>query len=71
MSDTVAKSGLWLAREAEGLSRETVVRLLEPPVSTKTLERWEKQVTPAPRWRVRQLAKLYRTKVAELDKAAA
>jgi DNA-binding transcriptional regulator YiaG len=61
---------IWTARNAEGLSREAVVRLLDPPVSTKTLERWEKRVTPVPRHRIRQLAQIYRTKVGDLVNAA-
>lgn len=63
---------IWRARHAEGLGREKVVRLLDPPVSSKTLERWERRVTPIPNWRVRQLAHIYRVTVTTLrDEAAA
>lgn len=67
MSDT---HPIWDARKAESLSREQVVRLLEPPITTKTLERWERCITPAPKWRVRQLAQIYRVKADELEKVA-
>lgn len=70
MSDTDSKSALWQAREREGLSREKVARLLDPPVSTKTLERWEKGITPTPGHRVRELAQIYRVRVGELAAAA-
>lgn len=70
MTDTGEKSPLWRARETEGLSREAVVRQLEPPVTTKTLERWEKDITPCPRYRLRELARIYRTKLADLQEAA-
>lgn len=70
MSDTNGKSPIWMAREAEGLSREKAAQLLDPPVTSKTLERWEKGAK-VPRWRIRQLAKAYRTKIGELTKVAA
>jgi len=66
VTDTGEKSALWLAREAEGLAREKVAPLLEPPITAKTLERWEKGITPVPRWRLRQLAKVYKTKIGAL-----
>jgi hypothetical protein len=74
MSDRGEKSSLWLAREAEGLGRERVAQLLDPPITSKTLERWERgsNVNPIPRWRLRQLAQIYRTKVdVLLDEVAA
>jgi DNA-binding transcriptional regulator YiaG len=46
-------------REKVGLGRERVVRELEPPVTAKTLERWEKGSTPIPGWRDSQLRALY------------
>lgn len=67
MSDT---HPIWEARKRESLSREKVVRLLDPPVTTKTLERWERCVTPVPKWRVRQLAQVYRVKVNDLESVA-
>ena len=71
MTDTaITEHPIWNARDAEGLSREKVVRLLDPPVSAKTLERWERGITPVPQWRVRQLAGIYRVKVADLKAAA-
>lgn len=72
MTDTTTEKGvLWQARLNESLSREAVCRLLDPPVSTKTLERWERGSTPCPRWRLRQLASVYRTKVTALDQKVA
>ena len=46
-------------RKETGLSRERAVRELDPPASAKTLERWEKDVTPIPGWRRQQLLVLY------------
>jgi DNA-binding transcriptional regulator YiaG len=62
---------IWPARLAENLSREKVVRLLDPPVSAKTLERWERGITPVPKWRVRQLAAIYRIRLSDLKDVAA
>lgn len=70
MADANGKGALWLAREAEGLSREKVARLLDPPVSAKTLERWERGFTPIPHHRLRQLAQVYRLRVTDLTVAA-
>lgn len=61
----------WRVREAEGLGREYVSRLLDPPVSAKTLERWEKRVSPLPLWRARQLAQIYRVRLADLSERKA
>ena len=49
------------ARERKGFSREHVTRHLEPPISSKTLERWEDpgHSSQAPGWRLEQLAELY------------
>jgi transcriptional regulator with XRE-family HTH domain len=44
------------ARNSLGLSRERVAALCDPPISAKTLERWEKGISPLPRWRAQQLA---------------
>jgi DNA-binding transcriptional regulator YiaG len=60
-------SPLRAAREKEGLSREAVTRLLDPPVSSKTLERWEKGETPVPGHRLRELAAIYRVRVMSLN----
>ena len=49
----------WDARSDYGLSRERVAGLLDPPISTKTLERWEKGESPLPKWRAKQLAAIY------------
>lgn len=70
MADANDKGALWQAREGEGLSRERVARLLDPPVSAKTLERWERGLTPVPRHRLRQLAQIYRMRVGDLSVAA-
>lgn len=61
---------MWIAREAEGLSREKAVRRLTDPVSTKTLERWEKGVTPTPRHLLRELAAIYQVTVEAIEEAA-
>jgi transcriptional regulator with XRE-family HTH domain len=71
MTDTSAESAIWAARTAEGLSREKVVRQLDPPVSVKTLERWERGISPAPLWRIRQLAVVYGVSLSELKEVAA
>jgi transcriptional regulator with XRE-family HTH domain len=53
-------SPLRSARERKGYSREHVTRLVgESTFSSKTLERWEKGVSPVPGWRLEQLAALY------------
>ena len=49
-----------MVREEAGLTRTQVVALLDPPVSIKTLERWEKGESPSPTERWRQLAMIYR-----------
>jgi ribosome-binding protein aMBF1 (putative translation factor) len=59
MADTNGRTPIWEERERLGLSRERVAAQLEPPISAKTLERWEKRITPAPLWRLQQLARLY------------
>jgi DNA-binding transcriptional regulator YiaG len=71
MSDTASSTTLRDARDREGLSREAVTRLLDPPVSSKTLERWEKGSTPVPGWRLRQLAQVYRVRLEALNGKAA
>jgi DNA-binding transcriptional regulator YiaG len=59
---------MWRARkEFSGLSRERVAALLDPPISAKTVERWEKgSTTPPPAWRLKQLARIYDVPLAEL-----
>ena len=57
---------VWAARRLSELSRESVARLLDPPISAKTLERWERCLSPIPAARLRQLAKLYAVPVEEL-----
>lgn len=56
---TDRKSRLWRKRERTGLGRERVAAQLDPPVTSKTIERWEKGTTPIPLWRQRQLESLY------------
>jgi len=70
VSDTAAKMSLREAREATGFSREFVSRLLDPPVSAKTIERWEKGAK-VPRYRLRELALVYRVPLNQLLEAAA
>ena len=67
-SDSSRQSSLRQARDATGLSREQVCRRLDPPVSTKTLERWEDDTLPLikKRWRLVQLATIYETSPGEL-----
>lgn len=70
MSDTMIKTPLRQAREAEGRSREKVAAALDPPVSSKTIERWEKPGANVPGWRLKQLAALYGVGVKRLAHAA-
>lgn len=59
------------ARDKRGLSRERVVVQLDPPMSAKTLERWEAGGR-VPEWRLDQLAEIYGVRSsALLDKKAA
>ena len=63
------KSPLRLAREQAELSREGVTRRpeLQPPISAKTLERWEPAAAfVSSRWRLRQLARIYGVPMSEL-----
>lgn len=71
MSDTTTKTPLRLARERTGYSRETVVRQLDPPITTKTLERMEKGAAPLRGFRLKQLAAIYGVPVEELKTKAA
>lgn len=70
MTDTGVKSALWQAREGLGYSREMVTRQpeLDPPITAKTLERWEKDPTPLirKRWRLAQLAAVYKLRPTDL-----
>jgi Helix-turn-helix domain len=61
-------SRLRLARERVELSREAVTRRpeLNPPISTKTLERWEIPGARVKRWRLKQLARIYGVTIADL-----
>lgn len=54
------------ARDHKGYSRENVAPRLDPPVVAKTIERWERGETPAPLWRLEQLAVIYGVSVREL-----
>jgi transcriptional regulator with XRE-family HTH domain len=70
MSDvTPAVTRLRQAREEIGLSREAVTRRpeLDPPISMKTLERWEAPGVTIKRWRLKQLARIYGVPTAELQ----
>lgn len=59
------------ARDHLGYSRERVAAQLDPPISSKTLERWEKPSAKVPLWRLKQLARLYRVGVARLQETDA
>jgi transcriptional regulator with XRE-family HTH domain len=65
------KSRLRLTREEAGLTREQVARLLDPPISTRTLIRWEDGSTPIPYHRMRQLALIYRVNRRDLVESVA
>jgi transcriptional regulator with XRE-family HTH domain len=70
MSDTTGHSSpLRAAREQAELSREAVTRRseLDPPVSAKTLERWEIPGARVKQFRLQQLARIYGVTVAELQ----
>jgi DNA-binding transcriptional regulator YiaG len=60
MTDTKADT-VQQRRVRLGVSRERVAARLDPPVAAKTLERWEKDVSPLPGWRLVQLNALYDT----------
>lgn len=66
------KSALWIKRESIGYSRETVVRRpeLDPPITSKTLERWERELTPVKRYRLTQLAAIYECDIADINDSA-
>jgi hypothetical protein len=73
MSDTTGHSTpLRAAREQAELSREAVTRRpeLDPPVSAKTLERWEQPGYRVKRARLRQLALIYGVSVEKLEDGA-
>jgi DNA-binding XRE family transcriptional regulator len=57
------------ARESMGYSREYVAARLE--VSSKTIERWEKNGGPRKRWQRRKLAALYEIDPSKLEEAVA
>lgn len=67
--DRVSDTALRRARDSRDFSREQVVRdpRLDPPISTKTLERWENGTSPVKRWRLEQLAAIYEVSVDELE----
>ena len=70
MSDRVGQiSPLRAAREYAELSREAVTRRpeLDPPISAKTLERWELPGARVKRFRLKQLAEIYGVDAAELQ----
>ncbi len=73
MSETVQISRLRAARDHVGFAREAVCRQLDPPVSTKTLERWEDNPEPLTRkrWRLVQLAAIYSVPVEALTEDVA
>lgn len=66
--DQLTKSPLRDARESVELSREAVTRRpeLDPPISAKTLERWEFPGARVKRFRLKQLARIYGVPVSDL-----
>ena len=64
------KSALQLARESEGFSRAQVGRMLWPPVTARTISRWETGVTPIAAGRLRELALIYRVPQSDLTREA-
>lgn len=46
-------------RDRKGYSREWVAQRLDPPVSSKTIERWEQNPEKVKGFRLEQLAVLY------------
>jgi DNA-binding XRE family transcriptional regulator len=72
MADTSIKqasSPLRRARDRRGLGRERVAGQLDPPISSKTLERWEKPGARVPLWRLEQLAALYGLRIETLARS--
>lgn len=63
----VPTTQLRVQRDRLGYSRERVAAQLDPPISSKTLERWEKPGARVPLWRLKQLARIYRVGVARLQ----
>lgn len=53
-----------------GLSRERVAAKLDPPISSKTLERMEQGKAPLKGFRLKQLAAIYEVATADLEDAA-
>jgi DNA-binding transcriptional regulator YiaG len=62
-----SQSPLRAAREYIGLSREVVARRLEPPVASKTIERWEAPGYQVKRFRLQQFAAIYGVSMEELE----
>jgi len=62
------RSALLRARQSAELSREEVGRLLWPPVTGRTVGRWEMGRVMIEPWRLRQLAHVYRVPVADLTR---
>lgn len=71
MTDTAA-TPLRKARDHKGLPRERVAAQLDPPISSKTLERWESPayIGKVPLYRMEQLAVIYGQSVRKLQAAA-
>lgn len=72
--DTVSRrkriSPLRAARERKGYSREWVASRLDPPITSKTLERWERHPEKVKGFRLEQLAALYDASADDLRLAA-
>ena len=68
MSEPLSITPLRAARERAELSREAVTREpeLQPPISAKTLERWEQSGARVKRWRLKQLARIYGVPMSDL-----
>lgn len=70
MTKAMTTTPLRTVRDRLGLPRERVASRLDPPISSKTLERWESGETEIKLWRLQQLAALYDVAVDELRSAA-
>jgi transcriptional regulator with XRE-family HTH domain len=70
MTPTATTNQLRPVRDRLGLPRERVAAKLDPPISSKTLERWEAGETKPKLYRLQQLAVIYGVDIAELGTAA-
>jgi transcriptional regulator with XRE-family HTH domain len=66
MADTV-QTKLRSVREYLEFSRELVARRLDPPVTARTIDRWERGTSRPKRYQLLQLATIYGVDVDQLD----